>query len=168
LLEKIRKKDTNLPLKSIILGCTHYPYVVDTIKTVLNELRKLEINDEQPYKNILKNKVELVDPAQNTARELFQYLKENEMLCAENEQTLKTDQFFISRANLNNPKVETENGKLTYNYKYIVRKPNDIQEYIKVVPFNKSSISNDVLLNIKNRLPETYKKIEAYIETLQK
>jgi len=32
LLEKIRKKDTNLPLKSIILGCTHYPYVVDTIK----------------------------------------------------------------------------------------------------------------------------------------
>ncbi|RLD68877.1 MAG: Asp/Glu/hydantoin racemase [Bacteroidetes bacterium] len=168
LLETIREKDANMPLKSIILGCTHYPYVVDTINTVLNELRQLKINGKQAYKNILVNKVELIDPAQNTAKELFEYLKENKLLNTENEQIIKTDQFYISKANLNNPKVETENGKLTYNYKYLVREANDIQEYIKVVPFNNKSISNDILLNIKNQLPETYKKIEAYIETSKK
>lgn len=167
LLETIKEKDINMPLKSIILGCTHYPYVVDTINTVLNELRQLKINGERPYKNILVNKVELIDPAQNTAKELFEYLKENKLLNAENEQIIKTDQFYISKANLNNPKVETENGKLTYNYKYIVRKPNDIQEYIKVVPFNHTSISNEILLNIKHKLPETYKEIEEYIKTLK-
>ncbi len=112
--------------------------------------------------------MELIDPAQNTAKELFEYLKENKLLNTENEQIIKTDQFYISKANLNNPKVETENGKLTYNYKYLVREANDIQEYIKVVPFNNKSISNDILLNIKNQLPETYKKIEAYIETSKK
>ncbi|MEN8119274.1 MAG: Asp/Glu/hydantoin racemase [Bacteroidota bacterium] len=167
LLETIRKKDANLPLKSIILGCTHYPYVVDTINSVLDELRHLAIDGELPYKNILANKVELIDPAQNTAKELFEYLKENKMLNAENEQIIETDQFYISKANLDNPKVATENGKFTYNYKYIIRKPNDIQEYIKVVPFNHTSISGDILLNIKQRLPETYKEIEEYIKTLK-
>jgi glutamate racemase len=167
LLEKIRGKDTNLPLKSIILGCTHYPYVTDTINIVINELRQLEIDGKQPYKNILANDVVLVDPAQNTAKELFEHLKETKMFSAENEQVLKTDQFFISRANLNNPKVKTENGKLTYDYKYLVRKPNDIQEYIKVVPFSKTSISEDIFLNIKNRLPETFKEIEVYMGTLR-
>ena len=163
LLEKIRKENANSPLKSIILGCTHYPYVTDTIHTVLNELKELEIDGNQPYKNILANKVELVDPAQNTAKELFEYLKEEKMFSAENEQLLKTDQFFISRANLNNPKVKAENGKLSYDYKYLVRQANDIQEYIKVVPFSKKSITDDVFSNIKNRLPETYKEIEFYM-----
>ena len=167
LLETIREKDANMPLKSIILGCTHYPYVVDTINTVLNELRQFKINGEQPYKNILANKVEIIDPAQNTAKELFEYLKESKMLNDENEQLLKTDQFYISKANLNNSKVEIENGKLTYNYKYIVRQPNDIQEYVKVVPFNHKSISTEVLLNIKQALPETYKKIETYLNSDQ-
>ncbi|OQX99998.1 MAG: hypothetical protein B6I20_09365 [Bacteroidetes bacterium 4572_117] len=163
LLEKIREKDANLPLKSIVLGCTHYPYVVDTINTVLNELRQLKVNEEYPYKNILAGNVELIDPAQNTAKELFEYLKENNMFSDENTQLQKTDQFYISKANISNPKVETENGKFTYDYKYIVRKPNDIQEYVKIVPFSNNAISKDILLNIKNRLPETYKKINEYI-----
>lgn len=168
LLEKIRKEEPDLPLKSIILGCTHYPYVTDTINTVLNELRQLKIDGKRPYKNILADKVELVDPAQNTAKELFAYLKKAKLFSPENEQILKTDQFFISRANLNNPKVETKKGKLTYDYKYIVRQPNDIQEYIKVVPFSKKSISDDIFSNIKNRLPETYKEIEVYMAESQK
>ena len=112
--------------------------------------------------------MDLIDPAQNTAKELFEFLMENKMLNTENEQILKTDQFYISKANLNNPNVETENGKLTYNYKYLLRKPNDIQEYIKVVPFGNNSISNEILINIKNRLPETYKKIESYIQISHK
>ena len=163
LVEKIRMKNPEMPLKSIILGCTHYPYVEDTIHTVLNELRNLEINGEHPYAKILKNEVILIDPAKNTAKELFEYLKEKDLLCAENEKQLKADQFYISVANLTNPDVKTENGKMTYEYKYLERKPNNIGEYVKRVPFSKQSIQNDIFENIKNRLPEAYKEIEKYM-----
>jgi len=164
LVEKIRVKNPSLPLKSIILGCTHYPYVEDTIHTVLNELRNLEVNGEKPYAEILKNDIILIDPAKNTAKELFEYLQENNLLCAKNEKQLKTDQFYISMANLTNPNVKTENGKLTYDYKYLERQPNNIQEYVKRVPFSKQSISDDIFENIKNRLPETYKEIEEFMK----
>jgi hypothetical protein len=163
LVEKIRIKNPEMPLKSIILGCTHYPYVEDTIHTVLNELRNLEINGEHPYAKILKNKVILIDPAKNTAKELFEYLKEKDLLCAENKKQLKVDQFYISVANLTNSDVKTENGKMTYEYKYLERIPNNIGEYVKRVPFSKQSIQNDIFENIKNRLPETYKEIEKYM-----
>ena len=164
LLEKIREKNADLPLKSIILGCTHYPYVEDTIHTVLNELRNLEINGKKPYARILKDKVLLIDPAKNTAKELFEYLNKNNLFCAENEKQLKTDQFYISMANLTNPEVKTKNGKLTYNYKYIERKANNIQQYVKRVPFSTQSIQADIFENIKNRLPETYRDIEGYMQ----
>ena len=67
-------------------------------------------------------------------------------------------------ANLTNPAVKTKNGKLTYDYKYIERKANNIQQYVKRVPFSTQSIQADIFENIKNRLPETYKEIEQYMQ----
>ncbi|NDF98172.1 MAG: Asp/Glu/hydantoin racemase, partial [Chitinophagia bacterium] len=38
LLEKMRTQQYRQPLNTLILGCTHYPYMRDTIAAVLNEL----------------------------------------------------------------------------------------------------------------------------------
>src|SRR5690606_39587826 len=45
LMEQMRKSENAQPLKAIILGCTHYPYLVKEITQVFNELRNYRGKD---------------------------------------------------------------------------------------------------------------------------
>ncbi len=54
LIEKHRKSNPGVKLKSIILGCTHYPYLIDTIQKVEDELRRVLIKGEATYDAIME------------------------------------------------------------------------------------------------------------------
>lgn len=161
LMEKIRKAKVQQPLKSIILGCTHYPYLTKEIDLVLNELFNYQDEDgNYRYRHFMAEDIDLIDPAVNTALELFQHLKE-EKLFNENGD-INNSEFYISVPNRKNPNIiANEKGDFPYEYKY-GRSEGEIQEYVKVVPFSRNSISGDILSRLEFQLPFTYELIEKF------
>jgi len=158
LMEQIKVANTGIPLKSIILGCTHYPYLVSEINEILEELFNYkDAHGHFRYREHMSREITLIDPAINTARELFQYLKEASLF--NNTGNIRNSEFYISVTNTANPKViVNENGNFPYEYKY-GRKAGEIQEYVKVVPFSRTNISDDILSRLKVQLPFTYELI---------
>ena len=156
LMEKVRKKGDNIPLKAIILGCTHYPYVTDVIEEILVELRGTE-----RYSELIGNPVYIIDPALNTARELYRHLYENDLLNITGADRLKTSRFYISVPNIFEPSVETEEdgNRFRYEYQYLIRGINELKDYTLLVPLSREVISNEQLGLIKQRLPLTYELI---------
>jgi len=161
LLENIRKSNTTNQLKSIILGCTHYPYLIDEINVVLNELYNYKSNNgDYLYRKFMVEKIQLVDPAVNTAKELYDYLNKKELFNPDG--NMKDSEFYISVANKENKNtVINEEGRFPYDYKY-GRNVGEIQEYVKVVPFSRANISADILTRFQKQIPYVYQLMQHF------
>ncbi len=161
LLEKIRLSKTKNQLKSIILGCTHYPYMTDKINRVLKELYDYKgKNNEYLYRKFMVKKINLIDPATDTAKELYAYLKEYALFNPHGD--IKDSEFYISVPNKNNKaNIIDENGRFPYEYKY-GRNEGEIQEYVKIVPFSKKNISNDILIRFQDQISYVYDLIRNF------
>lgn len=161
LMEKIRKAKVQQPLKSIILGCTHYPYLTKEIDLVLSELYNYRDKDgNYRYRPFMAEDIQLIDPAVNTALELFQHLKKEKLFNKKGD--ISNSEFYISVPNKDNPNIKlNEKGDFPYEYKY-GRSEGKIQEYVKVVPFSRNSISGDILSRLEFQLPFTYNLIEKF------
>ncbi|MFB9054024.1 glutamate racemase [Formosa undariae] len=161
LLENIRKSETKNQLKSIILGCTHYPFLIDEIKLVLNELYNYKGNDGQyVYRKFMVEDIKLVDPAINTAKELYAYLNQKSLFNANG--NIKDSEFYISVANQDNRSIKIDaEGRFPYEYKY-GRNVGQIQEYIKNVPFSRANISEDILNRLETQIPNVYQLIHEF------
>ena len=161
LLENIRKSNTSNQLKSIILGCTHYPYLIDEINLVLNELYNYKSkNGNYLYRRFMVEKIQLVDPAVNTAKELYEHLNKKELFNSNG--NIKDSEFYISVANKENKNtIINEEGRFPYNYKY-GRNVGEIQEYVKVVPFSRDNISEDILTRFQKQIPYVYQLMQNF------
>lgn len=161
LLENIRKSNTSNQLKSIILGCTHYPYLIDEINLVLNELYNYkDKKGAYLYRKFMVKEIKLVDPAVNTAKELYQYLNKKELFNPNG--NIKDSEFYISVANKENKNtIINEEGRFPYNYKY-GRNVGEIQEYVKVVPFSRNNISDDILTRFQKQIPYVYQLMQNF------
>lgn len=161
LLEKIRKSETNNTLKSIILGCTHYPYLKKEMASVLEELYNYKNkNGQYLYRKFMAKDIKLIDPAVNTAKELYDYLEKTNLFNPDG--NINNSEFYISVPNKDNPNtIINKQGRFPYDYKY-GREANQIQEYIKVVPFSRKNISSDILKRLENQIPYTYQLIESF------
>lgn len=156
LLEQIKNSESAKPLNTIILGCTHYPFYRDIFAQKLNELYNLKENGEYVYRNVMNEDIILIDPAENTAKELYEFLKENDLF---NNSSMDKSEFYISVPNILNENVKTESaGNFTYEYKY-GRDAGNIQQYVKRVPFNKSNLHPDVIEMLKEKTPLIYQLI---------
>jgi glutamate racemase len=159
LLEQIRKSKTTIPLKTIILGCTHYPFYKKTFAQKLEELYNLKENGNYVYRKFMHKEIALIDPALNTAKELYEYLSKNNLF-GDNE--LNKSEFYISVPNTLNKNVSIDAlGNFTYEYKY-GRTAGIIQEYVKQVPFNKSNLHPEVVNMLKEKTPLIYKLITDF------
>lgn len=161
LMEKIRKSGTKNKLKSIILGCTHYPYMTDEIQVVLNELYNYKGNDNNYlYRNFMLENINLVDPAVDTAKELHEYLKQEGLFNPRGD--IKESEFYISVPNKDNGNVKIDGlGRFPYDYKY-GRNAGEIQEYVKMVPFSRDNISDDILLRFQQQIPYVYQLMQTF------
>ena len=167
LLENIRKSKTKNKLKSIILGCTHYPYLINEITKVLNELYNYKSNDTiYLYRDFMIKDIKLVDPAVNTARELYDYLNQKSLFNPNGD--LKNSEFYISVPNKENKntKIDAEQ-RFSYDYKY-GRDSGEIQEYVKIVPFSRANISNDILTRLENQTPHVFQLMKSFNESNEK
>lgn len=159
LLEQLKNSGSAKPLKSIILGCTHYPFYKNIFAQKLKELYNLKENGDYVYRNFMNKKITLIDPAVNTAKELYEYLNDNNLFTDE---TLSKSEFYISVPNILNRNVKLDSlGNFTYEYKY-GRKGGIIQEYVKPLPFSKSNLHPEVTKMLKEKTPRIYKLITDF------
>ncbi|WP_460217863.1 glutamate racemase [Psychroserpens sp. MEBiC05023] len=161
LLEQIRLSKSKNKLKSIILGCTHYPYMTDEIDGILKELYNYKgANGKYLYRDFMVEHIQLIDPAVDTAKELHDYLKQEQLFNPNG--NIKDSEFYISVTNKDNPNNLIDgDGRFPYDYKY-GRDANKIQEYVKVVPFSRQNISNDILTRFQKQIPYVYQLMQTF------
>ena len=167
LMEQIRRSNTGNKLQVLILGCTHYPYLSGEIVKVLGELYDFMTADgEYLYMEFMGQNIELIDPAENTAKELYEYLNQHSFFNPDGD--IEDSEFYISIPNRDNPDVQTDQaGRFPYDYKY-GRTAGEIQEYVKVVPFSRKNLSADVLTRIQDQMPYLYMLIQNFNENNHK
>lgn len=162
LLEKLRNSKEAAPMKSIILGCTHYPFYLDTLKKAISELREYKQNGIYVYRNLIADDLEFIDPAVFTAIECYKELrKDNQLALRAREGGL---QAFISVPYyLVDPKNITKEGGLTYDFKY-GRSVGTEDISTVFVPFSRENIDKGNLERIQKLLPYSYEQIKKILK----
>lgn len=161
LLEKMKREQYQLPLNTLILGCTHYPFLKDTISSVLKGLYDFKEGDTYRYRSVLADKVELIDPAIETAKEAFLALRNlRETATTDNLIQSSKDAFYIAVPNLDLNEIELQaDGWFTYSYKY-GRKIGSGNQYVQFVPFDRLNIAQTTYDRFKRALPASYSRMQ--------
>ncbi len=166
LLEKMRAQDIRQPLNTLILGCTHYPYMRDTIASVLNELYSYSDANGYRYRSVLAAQVELIDPAIETAKEAYLALRSHTLGFSgadtrAGKVSKPDDTFFISVPNTQLPEVQLqEDGWFTNTYKY-GRNAGENKSYVQFVPFDTRNIAAATYERFRKLLPSVYSRLNA-------
>ena len=164
LCEQLKKKQHVAPLKTLILGCTHYPYYSAFFKSVLNELYNLKIEGQYVYRHVLAEEVILIDPALNTAKEVYHYLVDRHLMNKDG--SISESEFYISVPDIYNNSVELDSMRnFTYAYKYgrEINAPYDT----KIVPMKEGALSDNAIARIRKELPKVYEIMELDNSTNQ-
>lgn len=160
LLEKMRQNKITLPMNTLILGCTHYPFMRPIIQQVLKELYNYQDNSGYRYRDYLAQEVALIDPSYETAKEAYIALRA--MHLEEATSKKQENAFFITIPNKRLSEVQLqEDGWFTYAYKY-GRQAGENKKYVQYVPFDTQNISTATYQRIKAALPNVYGKIKKY------
>ena len=165
LLEKMKAQHITLPLNTLVLGCTHYPYMKDTIAKVFAELYNFKNGNTYRYRDILAPHIELIDPAYETAKEAYLALRTNKL---ETETAPKGKaKFFICVPNTDLKETQVEsNGWFTYNYKY-GRTAGQNKQYVRTEPFSTKNISAATYQRFKVALPHVYPLLLTQVQGLR-
>ena len=125
------------PITKVILGCTHFPFESEMILGELTRLRDLKREDgSHPYRNLLAEEIQIIDPAELTAKELYKTLLARRLgripfipsteagseSSTEYRAKPEVSGFYFSVANPANQTGLDADGNLTNDYKY-GRKP---------------------------------------------
>lgn len=157
LIEKHRLSGKQFPLKAVILGCTHYPFLIETLEEELAYLRNYRVDGKYIYRDLIADDFIFIDPALYTAMECYTTLREDGNLALR-----ISEQKVASYISVPDPTLEadylTPDGKLTYDFKYgRVIGTEDVTT--KTVPFSKENIDHNNLLRIEKMLPYSYSLI---------
>ena len=156
LLEKMVQHNVKTPMNTLILGCTHYPYMLDTIAKVLNELYDYKKDNQYRYRSFMTKHIELIDPSVETAKEAYLALREMQL---GNTAGVQPNRFFITTPNKALTEAQLQpDGWFTYAYKY-GRAVGEKKDYVQYVPFDHKNISDASYERFKLVLPNSYKEI---------
>ena len=141
LVEEYRARGGKTPLKAIILGCTHYPYVLDAFRQTIVELK-----GRPEYAPLIADDLRFIDPAANTAVQCYRSLRTSGLLkpaAAEHPPRAKSVRVFVSVG---------ESGDLPDSVKY-GRDCGSRDLGTKIVPLAEAGVEKDVLEAIKRIFP---------------
>ncbi len=161
LIEKHRKSGSKVKLESIILGCTHYPFLIDELYKAVADLRMVTVENYPIYRSIIHKDLTFIDPAVYTAIECYKSLREDRLLSLSTEAERLDAYISIPAPNLLQSLKERDN-KLKYEFKY-GREVGSEEITTIQVPFSRENLTDDVLKRIEIQLPHSYKKIKKLI-----
>lgn len=163
LVEKHRLNGAKVPLKYVILGCTHYPFLIETLQKTIDELRHYKNSKgEYVYAGLIAKDFEFIDPAVYTALECYQTLREDNQL-ALNPGKGKLDAYISVPVYGLAPDCIDDDGNLTYNFKYGREYGTDDITTV-FVPFSRRYLDQATLGRIESMLPKSYEKINQILE----
>jgi hypothetical protein len=151
LVERHRASGSRVPLKAIILGCTHYPFQQETLERTAAELRAYEGDGSFPYRDLLSQDLVFIDPARYVAVECFEALKGDGLLAAPGRARTVSGYISVPATGLD-PGWLGEGGGLTFEYKY-GRDASAADFGTRAVPFADDNISADTRARIRALLP---------------
>lgn len=161
MLEKMRQNKTELPMNTLILGCTHYPFMRPIIQQVLEELFDYQDETGYRYRQYLAKEVALIDPSYETAKEAYIVLRNMNQQNTGDQKG--NDQFFITIPNRELKEIELqEDGWFTYAYKY-GRQAGENKQFVKYVPFDRINISAATYQRIRQALPNVFKDVSKVV-----
>lgn len=162
LMAKHREDNPGVQMKSIILGCTHYPYLYDTLVTVIEELRAYQEDGVAVFAQLIDPSMSFVDPAINTAKETFKQLYAANIFNRKNQGNKL--EAYISVPNKDLPLSAKDSiGNLSFDFKYGRELGSDTPS-VSVVPFSIENINVQNLMRIQERLPLSYSLIKKNLE----
>ncbi len=162
LFDKLAHSKVQVPLKSVILGCTHYPFLLDTLKQTLNELRNYKENGQLVYAHLISKDFTFIDPAIFTAIECYKILREDKQLALRTREG-KLQSFISVPYYLVKPENMDKEGGLSYDFKF--GRTVGTEDITTVfVPFSRTNIKKENLDRIQQLVPYCYKQI---IKTLE-
>ena len=154
LIERHRSSGSNVPLKAVILGCTHYPFLLETLQQVITELRNYTVGGRFIYRHLIAEDFTFIDPAVYTAIECYRTLREDGNLAFRGTEMEVLPYISVPSGDLDSACL-TEDGNLKYEFKY-GRETGTEAVTTKPVPFSKSNIDETNLRRIQKLLPESY------------
>jgi len=157
LVERHRASGSTAPLKAVILGCTHYPFLIETLQQVIAELREYTVDGVKPYAALIADNFAFIDPAVYTAIECYNTLHQDNNLAHRITKTEVSAYISLPSADTD-PANLTEEGAFIYDYKY-GRNVGTEDITTKAVPFAKSNIDENNLQRIERLLPHCYSLI---------
>jgi glutamate racemase len=159
LVEEHRKSGDLRPISTVILGCTHFPLVESQIIAVFKSLREKEVDGQLVYSKLIAEKIEVVNPAQLAAKELFRTLASSNLRRTHDAvQHSKKVQFFISVPNPSSPNIQlTADGSLEHDYKYGRATQQFDVEDTRFVPMKQEMLPVSSLNMLKTSLPNVWR-----------
>ncbi len=158
LVEAHRQSGSAAPIGSIVLGCTHYPLVQDEIARAFADLRQSDAR----YRPLIAEKMEFVNPAELTAKELYQRLTETKRFLRPGATpAVAHDLFYVSVANPKSPTAKLDAaGALETTYKY-GRAPGGFEvEDTKGVPMQLAELPPSSANLIREKLPAVARHLQ--------
>ena len=160
LLEELRtsQQSPQQPIDTLVLGCTHFPLVRTELEQEFQRLRDLRLRNEYPYRRLIAEKLEVIDPAGLTAVDLFRELARRKLFVAAAEQKTEAkrkDLFFLSVPAVNFPKIQlSADGGLATSWKYGRDvEANLLQEDTLIVPLTTAVLPASSRKLIQQSLP---------------
>ena len=163
LLEKHKASGAKVPLKHIILGCTHYPFLLNTLNEAVEELRNYRDADGRlVYEGLIHPEFEFIDPAVFTALECYRTLREDKNLALNTTEGAFEGYISVPAYGLPAECLDAD-GNLSYNFKY--GREHATEDVTTVfVPFSRRYLDEQTLGRIESMLPLSYNKIKQVIE----
>jgi glutamate racemase len=136
-------------IRSVILGCTHYPLFEQEFRNHFLFLRSVN----EKYRDIIPEKIRIIDPAEAEAVSLYLYFRENNLFGRNKN---NESRFFLSVPNplLDSIRIDSA-GEFPVDYKY-GRDINSSFLYVKRVPLQKKHLPEALLLKLQSNLPDIY------------
>ena len=145
LVEEYRSRGGKAPLRAIVLGCTHYPFVVDEFRAALDAMRK---NPE--LSGLIAEDVAFVDPAVDTAMECWRSLRRRGLLAPKGGAARgRRVEAFISVG---------VRGPLSDAVKY-GRDTGSADIGTRIVPMSSANLPKDGAELLRSMMPESWKSI---------
>ncbi len=156
LMEQIRADEDLPPLRAVILGCTHFPFYKETFRRELERLRDYQEHGEFIYRKQMAEKIELIDPAYFTARELYQSLAADRRIRSGGQSTDRRAEFCITVPCRELPDIRLNgNGGFAYDYKYS-RNAGTVPSAFRAVSLDERTVDQTVLRRLQERVPTVW------------
>jgi glutamate racemase len=160
------KSGASAPIGTVVLGCTHFPFQREQLAAAFDRLRTFrDASGAQPYRNIVSSRVELVDPAKLTAKQLYLSLVAKSRLRDDRTGPRVLDQnaFFISKANTTLPEVKlTADGTLEAGYKYGRTAGSFDRETVRRVPMRTGDLTPELRGLLQKAMPAVWEGLTNF------